>query len=45
MIGVTNYSKLGEDLGGKEDASLAVFLWLIGDITEGTMLGTIEGLI
>ena len=45
MLGLTNSSKLGEELDCKEDALLAVFLEYIEGITEGTILGTIEGLI
>ena len=45
MLGLTNFSKLGEDLGCKEYASLDAFFLLIEGITKVTMLGTIEGFI
>ena len=41
ILGLTNSSKLGEELGFKEDASLAVFFYSIEGIPEGTILGNI----
>ena len=39
ILGLTNYTKLVEELDSKEDASLAIFLWYNEVINEGTMLG------
>ena len=45
IIGLTEYSKLGEELGYKEGVWLRVTKWNIEGIIKGTMLGCVEGLI
>ena len=37
MFGLTEYSKLGEDLGYKESVRLGVSKWTTEDIIEGIM--------
>ena len=43
MIGVTDYSQIGEEIGSKEPASIGVYWWYLVVIPEGNMLGLIEG--
>ena len=40
MLGVADYSKLGESLGCKESESLGVSEWGVEGTTEGNMFAT-----
>ena len=43
MLGVADYSKVGEELGCKEGTALGVSVWYIEGITEGIVIESIEG--
>ena len=45
MLGVTDSSRVWEELGCKEGTSLGVSEWVLEEITECYMIGPIESII